>query len=70
MLDEISRTVCDEAMYCGGGLKGRQQCMSAVKEGLNPLLDVARQTYDEVTQDVHDIIKSYQGTSMKYHFVF
>jgi len=37
----------------------RQQRSFAIKSGFNALLDVARTTYNETTNDVHEIVSAY-----------
>ena len=58
-LQLIDRIINEDAIYQKSSIGLRHQRCFAVKSGFNGLLDVARQTYKETTDDVHDLIKFY-----------
>lgn len=67
-LDEIlmmiDNVINEDVVYQKSSIGLRHQRCFAVKSGYNGLLDVARQTYKETTDDVYDLIKEY---SEKYN---
>lgn len=60
---EINCVINEDITLQSNPLGLRNQRVYAVKSGLNPLLDVARQTYKESTDDVHDLVTMYIGES-------
>ncbi|KAG9248419.1 DNA mismatch repair protein-like protein MutS [Calycina marina] len=54
----ISDMINDDVAFCKTPLELRTQRTYAVRSGVNGLLDVARQTFKEATEDVYQHIKS------------
>ncbi|CAJ2501252.1 Uu.00g041050.m01.CDS01 [Anthostomella pinea] len=55
--DLIATTINDDVTAMGTPLEMRNQRTYAVKSGVHGLLDVARQTYKEATEDVHQHVE-------------
>jgi DNA mismatch repair protein MSH4 len=55
----IDNVINEDVVYQKSSIGLRHQRCFAVKSGYNGLLDVARQTYKETTDDVYDLIKDY-----------
>ena len=53
MLDE------DAHSQSGSFASATQQCF-ALKQGLDPLLDLARITFTQVTEEIHDLVAAYR----------
>lgn len=65
-LNIIRQTIEADVTYMKSALDLRNQRTFAVKAGINGMLDVARQTYKELTEDIHQHIDSLNG--MKHSF--
>ncbi|KAM0350185.1 hypothetical protein ACHAPU_003350 [Fusarium lateritium] len=52
-LNKIRQTIEDDVTYMKSALDLRNQRTFAVKAGINGMLDVARQTYKELTEEIH-----------------
>ncbi|PUU80668.1 DNA mismatch repair protein MutS [Tuber borchii] len=59
----ISSIINEDVAFSKSPLDLRNQRCYAVKSGVNGLLDVARQVYKEVTEDVHQLV---EGMSKEY----
>ena len=59
ILETIDNVINEDVVYQKSSIGLRHQRCFAVKSGYNGLLDVARQTYKETTDDVYDLIKFY-----------
>ena len=59
ILEMIDNVINEDVVYQKSSIGLRHQRCFAVKSGYNGLLDVARQTYKETTDDVYDLIKFY-----------
>jgi DNA mismatch repair protein MSH4 len=59
ILEMIDNVINEDVVYQKSSIGLRHQRCFAVKSGYNGLLDVARQTYKETTDDVYDLIKDY-----------
>ncbi|KAG4277856.1 hypothetical protein FPRO04_07099 [Fusarium proliferatum] len=57
-LNTIRQTIEADVTYMKSALDLRNQRTFAVKAGINGMLDVARQTYKELTEDIHQHIDS------------
>ncbi|KAF4473126.1 DNA mismatch repair MSH4 [Fusarium agapanthi] len=55
-LNKIRQTIEADVTYMKSALDLRNQRTFAVKAGINGMLDVARQTYKELTEDIHQHI--------------
>ncbi|CEI69168.1 unnamed protein product [Fusarium venenatum] len=53
ILDKIRQTIEADVTYMKSALDLRNQRTFAVKAGINGMLDVARQTYKELTEEIH-----------------
>lgn len=53
----INTVINEDVTYSKSPLDLRNQRCYAVKSGVNGLLDVARQTYKEATEDVHALVR-------------
>ncbi|SPJ82053.1 related to MSH4 - meiosis-specific protein [Fusarium torulosum] len=53
ILNKIRQTIEPDVTYMKSALDLRNQRTFAVKAGINGMLDVARQTYKELTEDIH-----------------
>jgi DNA mismatch repair protein MSH4 len=62
VLDQIDVVINEDIVLQKSSLGLRNQKSSAVKSGFNGLLDVARQTYKEATEDVHELVQGYVET--------
>ncbi|KAL6046684.1 MutS protein msh4 [Balamuthia mandrillaris] len=58
--DQIARVVNEGTGYSKSALQMRTQQAFAIKPGINGLLDVARKTWTEATEDIHNIAKHYR----------
>ncbi|OTB13611.1 hypothetical protein K445DRAFT_368435 [Daldinia sp. EC12] len=61
IMDRIAATINEDATATKSPLDMRNQRTYAVKSGVHGLLDVARQTYREATEDVHRHVESVNG---------
>ncbi|KAI1799442.1 muts domain V-domain-containing protein [Daldinia bambusicola] len=61
IMDLIAATINEDATATKSPLDMRNQRTYAVKSGVHGLLDVARQTYKEATEDVHRHIENING---------
>ncbi|KAJ3021758.1 MutS protein msh4 [Thoreauomyces humboldtii] len=59
MRDRIDEVINDDVTFQKSAMGLRNQRCYAVKAGFNGLLDVARQTYKETTNDVYELVSSY-----------
>lgn len=59
IVEIIDNVINEDVVYQKSSIGQRHQRCFAVKSGYNGLLDVARQTYKETTDDVYDLIKDY-----------
>jgi DNA mismatch repair protein MSH4 len=59
LLSTVESVINEDVTYQTSAIGLRHQRCFAVKSGFNGLLDVARQTYKETTDDVHDLITYY-----------
>ncbi|KAI8921701.1 muts domain V-domain-containing protein [Entophlyctis helioformis] len=59
LLDVIDQVINTDVTYQKTAIGLRNQRCYAVRSGVNGLLDVARQTYKEATNDVHDLVGHY-----------
>ncbi|KAA8909324.1 muts domain V-domain-containing protein [Sphaerosporella brunnea] len=57
ILTMINNVINEDVSYSKSPLDLRNQRCYAVKSGVNGLLDVARQTYKEATEDVHKLVE-------------
>jgi DNA mismatch repair protein MSH4 len=62
ILKTIAEVIHEDAAFAKGPLDLRHQRTYSVRSGLNGLLDVARQTFKEATDDVHQHLASLIGT--------
>ncbi|WXC65904.1 hypothetical protein SNK03_011683 [Fusarium graminearum] len=62
ILDKIRQTIEADVTYMKSALDLRNQRTFAVKAGINGMLDVARQTYKELTEEIHLHIDALNGT--------
>lgn len=60
-LDKIRRTIEADVTYMNSALDLWNQRTFAVKGGINGMLDVARQTYKEQTEEVHKYLDRLNG---------
>ncbi|ENH63259.1 MutS protein like protein 4 [Fusarium oxysporum f. sp. cubense race 1] len=63
-LNTIRQTIEADVTYMNSALDLRNQRTFAVKAGINGMLDVARQTYKELTEDIHqhiDVLNEVHG---------
>lgn len=65
MLDRIKLTINKDITHQKTSLGLRNQRCYAVQSGFHGLLDVARQTYKEANDDVHELVTNYAG----FHFI-
>ncbi|KAI8964817.1 muts domain V-domain-containing protein [Daldinia sp. FL1419] len=61
VIDLIAVTINEDAIAAKSPLDMRNQRTYAVKSGVHGLLDVARQTYKEATEDVHQHVEYING---------
>lgn len=61
ILDKIRQTIEADVTYMKSALDLRNQRTFAVKAGINGMLDVARQTYKELTEEIHLHIDALNG---------
>ena len=59
LLYKVNLVVNEDVLLQTSSLGLRNQRCYAIKSGFNGLLDVARQTYKEATDDIHDLIAEY-----------
>lgn len=59
ILELIKKFISDDLEPQKNGKFMHSQHLHAIKFGFNGLLDVARRTYDEVTQDIHKLVQDY-----------
>ncbi|KAH6707329.1 DNA mismatch repair protein MutS [Verticillium dahliae] len=64
--DLISEAINADVTLMKSPLEMRNARMFAVKSGYNGLLDVARQTYKECTEDVHRYVADLNNAKLKY----
>lgn len=70
LLEAIQLDINDDVKYAKTGMEIRNQRCYAVKSGVNKLLDVARATYKECTDDVYELVGKYCGKDYTLQFVF
>lgn len=63
ILDMIRKTIEPDVTYVKSALDLRNQRTFAVKAGINGMLDVGRQTYKELTEEVHKHVDELNGLS-------
>eukprot|EP00842_Homolaphlyctis_polyrhiza_P006699 jgi/Hompol1/702/HPOL_000441-RA len=71
LLELIGRVINDDVVFQKTAMGIRNQRCFAVRSGYHGLLDVARQTYSEATNDVYDLVSAYSemyGISIKLIF--
>ena len=61
ILQTIRRTIEADVTYMKSPLDMRNQRTFAVKAGISGMLDVARQTYKELTEEIHQHVDELQG---------
>lgn len=61
ILANIQRVIEADVRYMKSPLDLRNQRTFAVKSGVNGMLDVARQTYKELTEEIHQHVDAIQG---------
>lgn len=61
-LANIYRIIEADVTYMKSPLDLRNQRTFAVKSGVSGMLDVARQTYKELTEEVHRLVDEIKGT--------
>lgn len=61
VLGRIRRTIEADVTYMKSPLDLRNQRTFAVKSGINGMLDVSRQTYKELTEEVHQHVDELNG---------
>jgi DNA mismatch repair protein MSH4 len=61
ILNNIQRVIEPDVTYMSSPLDLRNQRTFAVKAGMSGLLDVARQTYKELTEDIHEHVDAING---------
>lgn len=66
ILAEIQKTIEPDVTYMRSALDLRNQRTFAVKAGINGMLDVARQTYKELTEEVHDHVDELNSKFASY----
>lgn len=64
VLDSIRRVIEADVTYMKSPLDLRNQRTFAVKPGVNGMLDVARQTYKELTEDIHQHVDQINGKAV------
>lgn len=64
ILHNIQRVIEADVTYTTSALDLRNQRTFAVKAGMSGLLDVARQTYKELTEDIHGHVGTINGTCL------
>jgi DNA mismatch repair protein MSH4 len=62
-LDMIRRTIEADVTYVKSPLDLRNQRTFAVKAGISGMLDVARQTYKELTEEIHKHVDELNGAT-------
>jgi DNA mismatch repair protein MSH4 len=60
--DLINTCINEDVTYQKTSIGLRNQRCYAVKAGWNGLLDVARQTYREATNDIYELVQTYSAT--------
>ena len=60
-LNKIRQTIEADVTYMKSALDLRNQRTFAVKAGINGMLDVARQTYKELTEEIHKHVEALNG---------
>lgn len=65
ILSRIHQVVEADVTYMTSPLDMRNQRTYAVKAGINDMLDVARQAYKELTNDIHLHVNDIQGISLE-----
>lgn len=64
-LDKIRNIIEADVTYMKSALDLRNQRTFAVKAGISGMLDVARQTYKELTEEIHKHVDEVNGTSLE-----
>lgn len=62
MLNNICRVIEPDVTYTKSPLDLRNQRTFAVMSGISGMLDVARQTYKELTEEIHQHVDEINGT--------
>ena len=63
ILSQIRKVIEDDVTYMKSPLDLRNQRTFAVKAGISGMLDVARQTYKELTEEIHQHVDEMNGLS-------
>ena len=66
VLMNIRRIIEPDVTYMKSPLDLRNQRTFAVKAGISGMLDVARQTYKELTEEIHRHVDEINGTHLDY----
>lgn len=66
ILAKIRETIEADITYMKSALDLRNQRTFAVKSGISGMLDVARQTYKELTEEIHKHVDNINGTIYRH----
>ena len=67
ILNDIRRVIEPDVTYMKSPLDLRNQRTFAVRAGLSGMLDVARQTYKELTEEIHQHVDELSSESLCYN---
>lgn len=66
ILNNIRRVIEADVTFMKSALDARNQRTFAVKAGISGMLDVARQTYKELTEEIHQHLDEINGIPLEY----